>query len=100
MAGHRCNQQGHRGNRRRHPARQERSRPRAAGGGSWLARPAYKEAMRATDFEFRNRFWFFGAAFSLAFSGYFVQHYPMAWLIGRDGWRWVLAGAAVLVALA
>jgi protein-S-isoprenylcysteine O-methyltransferase Ste14 len=56
--------------------------------------------MRASDFEFRHRFWFFGGAFSLAFSGYFVQHYPMAWLVGRDAWRWVLAGGAVLVALA
>ena len=56
--------------------------------------------MPASDFEFRHRFWFFGATFSLAFSAYFIQHYPMAWLIGHDYWRWVLAGAAVLVALA
>src|SRR5262249_15009029 len=92
-------QQSHRGNRRRHSARQEGPRPRAAGGGSWLSPAAYKEAMlRASDFEFRNRFWIFGGLFTLAFSAFWIWHLPTAWVIAGEHGRRVLAGGAVLVA--
>jgi len=55
--------------------------------------------LRASDFEFRHRFWFFGGFFSLAFSAFWIWHLPTAWVIAGDQGRLVLAGGAVLVAL-
>lgn len=55
--------------------------------------------LRASDFEFRYRFWFFGLAFSLAFSAFWIQHLPTAWVISGHYGRLILAGGAVLIAL-
>ena len=55
-------------------------------------------AMRASDWEFRYRFWIFGALFWLAFAAYFVDGVPSGvrlarWIasLGSDGGDWQVA---------
>lgn len=68
--------------------------------------------MKATDFEFRNRWWVFSAIFALAFTSYMVDHVnagagAVDWLMrhfGRtatdDNYRIIFALGALLVAAA
>src|SRR2546421_11963457 len=49
--------------------------------------------MRATDFEFRYRFWFIAAIFWLSFWMYFFDHHNAGEALARcmsrhDGWSW------------
>ena len=59
--------------------------------------------MRATDFEFRNRFWIIAAVFSLGFACYSIDHRNVATLLGggtNTGVHLVLGVGALLAVLA
>jgi protein-S-isoprenylcysteine O-methyltransferase Ste14 len=67
--------------------------------------------MQATDFEFRNRWWLFGAVFFAAFIQFAYDHVPLAvrlagWMQARWGWnedaalRAILCSAAAVMVLA